>query len=315
MRRVPARSQAGQPSQRHSSLCPPAPPSGLPWEPSSQSPSAPLPLPGSRLPAGGERNRPLLLTSVSRHKPLQVSAVTAEGPTRCVQQHRVGGLTVAVVTWVSSPRGAPCPGLPGHGLVTRQCLGHQVPGEPGRPARGPVGTPRAAPLSPVRSAPGALSGARGLWPHLAVCPGRPSRPRTSRWRYIRGTFWSFFSCSIFPVLTMILLGSASGAGKGHTDTQRVLLPWGVSLVPLTPNSPVPHTRHHRDAALCPASPSLQLPGEVGQRPLLRERQGPCPRTPPAGSEGPLCSVVPGGSGLCREAGPAHQGGGASEPST
>lgn len=68
---------------------------------------------------------------------------------------------------------------------------------------------------------------------------------------------------------MILLGSASGAGKGNTDTQRVLLPWGVSLVPLTPNSPVPHT-------------SPQLPGEVGQRPLLRGEAGTMPQNPTGG---------------------------------
>lgn len=57
---------------------------------------------------------------------------------RCPGSAGVGGLTVAALVRVSSPRR----GLPGHNLVARQCLGHRVPanawahcqGWPGRDA-------------------------------------------------------------------------------------------------------------------------------------------------------------------------------------
>lgn len=110
----------------------------------------------------------------------------------------------------------------------------------------------------------------GLWPHLAVCPGRPAAHVPPACVTVVGLFRAFFMRHL-PVLTMILSGSTRGAGKGKTDPQGVLLPWGVSLGPLTPDSSVPHTQH-RNVALC-LPPQPPASREVGQGPLLRGEAG------------------------------------------
>lgn len=229
VRRVPARSQTGQPSQKHSSLCPPAPPSGLPWELSSQSPSAPLPLPGSRLQAGGGRNRaPSLEVLVPSQTPAGLCGSQQGDPRVASSSTLVGGLAVAVLTWVSSPHGARA--QDSQPTVSSQA----VPGPPS--ARGLPG----GPLSPARSA-ARSSGRR--W-HLLPYLGRGASGLT--WQSAQAglaahvspacvqfvELWEAFFPAAFPPPTPPPrshhdpVGSASGAGGGNTDTQRVLLPLG-----------------------------------------------------------------------------------------
>lgn len=112
----------------------------------------------------------------------------------CPGSTRVGGLMVAILMWVSSPPWGSSPGLPGHNLVTRQCLGHQVPVNAWAHCQaGPAGTLCEGPSLSLVSSRGALAITGtchpwssfhiwdwGLWPHLAICPGRPSLPRISR---------------------------------------------------------------------------------------------------------------------------------------
>lgn len=95
-----------------------------PVEPKRLITSAQLPLTGSLLQAGAGRDagaRPYGPCSVAKLC-VALSGTAGElmlGPGSA----RVGGLTVAVFRRVSGPRW----GLPGHNLVTRHCLGHQVP--------------------------------------------------------------------------------------------------------------------------------------------------------------------------------------------
>ena len=57
-----------------------------------------------------------------------VSPVTAEVLTLCPGSTTVGGPIMAVLSRrCQAHTGVPSLGLPGHRLITRQCLGHQVP--------------------------------------------------------------------------------------------------------------------------------------------------------------------------------------------
>lgn len=197
----------------------------------------------------------------------------------------------------------PCPGLPGHGLVTGSAWATKCQGMPMRPPQSRQVSSEELWLS---LAPASISGTRGLWPHLAVCPGRPRRPRTSRLRSIRGTLRSFFSCSIPPPPRSHHdpMGSTSGAGGGNTDTQRALGPLGGSLCSPAPDFPVPP-----HLAALPASPGPQASRGGGAETAARGRGRDVPEPQPVGTEGPWCCRGPGGSGCAGEAGPAHQGGG------
>lgn len=172
----------------------------VPWEPSSQSPSAQR----SRLPAGGGRNRPLLWTSLFRHQPSRSlwspqrghgSGPAAPGGVACWWPCSQG----CRVRWGSVPR-----------TSRPRSYRRAMPGPPSargaRAPRQPGCGDAPGPLSPMGQLPGALaaagtsfpSGARGLWPHLAVCPGSPAARVPPACVTVVGLFRAFFHAASPP---------------------------------------------------------------------------------------------------------------------
>lgn len=304
VRRVPTRSQTGQPSQKHSSLCPLAPPSRLPWELSTQSPSAPLPLPGSRLQAGGGRNRaPSLDVLVPSQTPAGLCGSQQGDPVLCP----------AAPWWVAwrwpSSRGCrvcmgSVPRTPRPRSRHRQCLGHQVPGDA-----------HAAPSVPPGQQRGALA-VTGTCFHiwdagpLASLGSLPRQASPPTYLPLAFNSWNFAKLFFLqhppppPRSHHDPMGSTSGAGGGNTDTQRALGPLGGSLCSPAPDFPVPP-----HLAALPASPGPQASRGGGAETAARGRGRDVPEPQPVGTEGPWCCRGPGGSGCAGEAGPAHQGGG------
>ena len=198
MQRAAPPARQGSPAVDTPHVCWPAVPSGRPWAPTL----------ATLLQQEEGRVRRLLSTVLLWHKAVQVLAGHHTGTQAVSRQHRGGGLVVTIfsrvlVPWELLPQGFQAAvSAPGRAWVHCQLVG---PGHPVRPLR--IAQGAAADSGTCRP----CSSLR-VWDvgPVALLGNLPGQAQPPAFALSLCNFGKLLSCTVFPVLTMLLSGSCCG---------------------------------------------------------------------------------------------------------